>query len=207
MTCTRPDASFALSMVSRYQGNLGENHWMAVKNILKYLQRTKDMFLVYGGKDELQVTDYTDPMFLLNGGAITWKSSKQDMVSDSMCESKYIVTSEAVEKAAWLKNFIALTKEPKNHGKSKHIERKYHFVRYKTVVSRAPSKENPMDPFMKTLTRPKYEYHTKTIYTKIHESFALGFCHALYANANRNWRSVNLFAFDINSYNQKIGIE
>ena len=53
MTCTRPDVSFALSMVSRYQGNPGESHWIAVKNILKYLRRTKDMALVYGVKDEL----------------------------------------------------------------------------------------------------------------------------------------------------------
>ena len=60
MTCPRPDVSFALSMVSRYQGNPGESHWTAVKNILKYLRRTKDVFLVYGGKDELRVTGYTE---------------------------------------------------------------------------------------------------------------------------------------------------
>ena len=37
MTCTHSDVPFALSMVSRYQGNPGKAHWMAVKNILKYL--------------------------------------------------------------------------------------------------------------------------------------------------------------------------
>ncbi|KAJ9551125.1 hypothetical protein OSB04_015170 [Centaurea solstitialis] len=206
MTCTRPDVSFALSMVSRYQGNPGESHWTAVKNILKYLRRTKDVFLVYGGKDELRVTGYTDAsfqtdrddsrsqsgwVFLLNGGAVTWKSSKQDTVADSTCESEYIAASEAAKEAAWLKNFIgdlgvvpsisepieifcdnegavALTKEPKDHGKSKHIERKYHFVRHKVeekqiVVSRVPTEENPADPFTKALTRPKHEYHTEAI--------------------------------------------
>nr|GEX76482.1 retrotransposon protein, putative, Ty1-copia subclass [Tanacetum cinerariifolium] len=50
MTCTRPDVSFALSMISRHQHNLGEGHWTAVKNILKYLRNTVDMFLVYGGE-------------------------------------------------------------------------------------------------------------------------------------------------------------
>ena len=49
MTCTRPDVAFALSMVSRYQGNPGRAHWIAVKNILKYLRRTKEWFLVLGG--------------------------------------------------------------------------------------------------------------------------------------------------------------
>ena len=49
MLCTRPDVSYALSVTSRYQSNPGEGHWIAVKNILKYLRRTKDAILVYGG--------------------------------------------------------------------------------------------------------------------------------------------------------------
>ncbi|GKB37708.1 retrotransposon protein, putative, ty1-copia subclass, partial [Tanacetum coccineum] len=41
---------------------IGELHWTTVKNILKYLRNTKDMFLVYGGdmKRELRVSCYTD---------------------------------------------------------------------------------------------------------------------------------------------------
>jgi hypothetical protein len=39
MMCTRPDVSYALSMTSRYQANPGERHWIAVKNILKYLKK------------------------------------------------------------------------------------------------------------------------------------------------------------------------
>ena len=53
MLCTRPDVSHALSLTSRYQSDPGEEHLIAVKNILKYLRRTKDMFLVYGGCEEL----------------------------------------------------------------------------------------------------------------------------------------------------------
>lgn len=37
MTYTRPDVSYALSMVSRFQRNPGRAHWIAMKNILKYL--------------------------------------------------------------------------------------------------------------------------------------------------------------------------
>ncbi|WVZ90254.1 hypothetical protein U9M48_036570 [Paspalum notatum var. saurae] len=55
MICTRPDFSFALSVTSRYQSCPGEGHWIAVKNILKYLRRTKDAFLVFGGEEELVV--------------------------------------------------------------------------------------------------------------------------------------------------------
>ena len=48
MLCMRHDISHALSITSRYQANPSEKHWMAIKNILKYLRRTKDMFLIYG---------------------------------------------------------------------------------------------------------------------------------------------------------------
>ena len=45
MISTRPDVSYALSIISRYQSDPGESHWTAVKNILKYLRRTKNVFL------------------------------------------------------------------------------------------------------------------------------------------------------------------
>ena len=50
MLCTRPDVAHAISLTSRYQSDPGLEHWTAVKNIFKYLRRTKDMFLVYGGE-------------------------------------------------------------------------------------------------------------------------------------------------------------
>jgi hypothetical protein len=64
-------------------------HWATVKGILKYLKRTKDLLLVCGGDEELIVSGYTaagfmtDPddfksqsgyVFILNGGAVDWKS-------------------------------------------------------------------------------------------------------------------------------------
>ena len=39
--CTRPDIYFVVGMVSRYQSKPGEEHWIAVKHILKYLRRTR----------------------------------------------------------------------------------------------------------------------------------------------------------------------
>jgi hypothetical protein len=55
MLCTRPDVSNALSLSSRYQSDPGVEHWTVVKNILKYLNRTKEIFLVYGGDEKLVV--------------------------------------------------------------------------------------------------------------------------------------------------------
>ncbi|KAL0411174.1 UNVERIFIED_CONTAM: Secreted RxLR effector protein [Sesamum latifolium] len=73
-----------------------EAHWRTVKSILKYLKRTKDMFLIYDG-GELILEGYSDAsfqsddddaksqsgfVFKLNGGVVTWKSSKQDTTAD-----------------------------------------------------------------------------------------------------------------------------
>ncbi|GKA90552.1 retrotransposon protein, putative, ty1-copia subclass [Tanacetum coccineum] len=64
--CTRPDVAFAQNITSRFQQNPGYLHWTAVKNIIKYLRNTKDMFLVYGSdiKRELGVSCYTDAGYL-----------------------------------------------------------------------------------------------------------------------------------------------
>jgi hypothetical protein len=106
--CTRPDVSYALSATSRYQSNYGEAHWTIVKNILIYLRRTKEAFLIFGGEEELVVKGYSDVIFqidaddsksqssfifCLNGGVVSWKSSKQDTVADSMMEGEYIAAS------------------------------------------------------------------------------------------------------------------
>jgi hypothetical protein len=63
MLCTRPDVCLAISLVGRYQSDPRVDHWTAVKNILKYLKRTKDMFLVYGGDKELVIKGYIDASF------------------------------------------------------------------------------------------------------------------------------------------------
>ena len=60
MFCTRLDVAHALSITSRFQQDPGEQHWFAVKGILKYLRRTKDYFLVCGGQEELVVQGYAD---------------------------------------------------------------------------------------------------------------------------------------------------
>ena len=59
----------------------------------------KNIFLIYGGGSELKLEGYTDSsfqfdpddsksilgyMFTLNGGAVSWKSFKQQMVADSL---------------------------------------------------------------------------------------------------------------------------
>ena len=45
--CTRPNITFAVGMLGRYQSDPRLDHWKAVKKVLKYLQGTKDYMLMY----------------------------------------------------------------------------------------------------------------------------------------------------------------
>src|SRR3954447_25315969 len=113
--------ALAVSLTRRYQSDPGMEHWTAVKNILKYLKRTKDMVLSYGGDEQLVVTSYTDAswntdsddsksqsgyVFILNGSAVSWRSAKQSSIAKFSTESEYLATSEAAQEAIWVKEFI-----------------------------------------------------------------------------------------------------
>nr|GEX39265.1 retrotransposon protein, putative, Ty1-copia subclass [Tanacetum cinerariifolium] len=95
--CTRPDVAFAHNVTSRFQQNLNDIHWTTVKNILKYLRNTKDMFLVYGGdqKRELRVV-------LLIG-----RVSSKAFFSTSSAEAEYIAAFDASKEAVWVRKFIS----------------------------------------------------------------------------------------------------
>ena len=45
-------------------------------------------------------------MFYLNEGAVSWRSSKQDIIVDSTTEAEYIAASDAAKEAVWIKKFI-----------------------------------------------------------------------------------------------------
>jgi hypothetical protein len=45
-------------------------------------------------------------VFLLNGGAINWKSSKQEITTNSTSEPKYIAVSKAAKEGVWIKKFM-----------------------------------------------------------------------------------------------------
>ena len=121
-TCTRPDISFAVGMLGRYQSNPGLDHWKAAKKVLRYLQGSKDHMLTYKRYDHLEVIGYTDSdfagcmdtrkstfgyVYLLAGGAISWKSAKQTILVASTMEAEFVACFEATIQANWLWNFIS----------------------------------------------------------------------------------------------------
>jgi hypothetical protein len=77
---------------------------------------------VFGGGEELIVKGYNDAsfqtdaddsksqssfVFCLNGGAVSWESSKQNTVADSTTEAEYIAASEAAKEVVWIRNFVS----------------------------------------------------------------------------------------------------
>ena len=54
--------ALGIGIVSRYQSNPRLDHWITVKQILKYLMRMRDHMLVYSGGD-LNCNDYSESDF------------------------------------------------------------------------------------------------------------------------------------------------
>lgn len=93
---------------------------MAVKHVLKYLRMTKDFVLVYGSED-LSVTSYTNSdfqadkderkstsgyVYVMGGGAISWRSVKQHCLADSTTKAEYIAACETTKEGVWLRKFM-----------------------------------------------------------------------------------------------------
>ena len=143
------------------------------------------MLVVKGYTDASFQTDKDDSrlqsgyMFCLNGGAVSWKSSKQETVADSTTEAEYIAASDAAKEVVWIKKFItelgvvpsiadlvdlycdnngaiAQAKEPRSHQRSKHILRRFHLIREiidrgDVKICRVPTNDNIADSLTKPL--------------------------------------------------------
>jgi hypothetical protein len=92
--CTRPDLAFVIGLLGRFQSNSGIEQWKLVKKVLHYLQGTKGLMMTYRRFDSLHIVGYSDSdytgddrkstsgyVFTLVKGAISWKSSKQTVIT------------------------------------------------------------------------------------------------------------------------------
>jgi hypothetical protein len=121
-------------------------------------------------------------LFQMSGGAVTWKSQKQSCVALSTAEAEYIALSSATQESVWLRNLtselgspaetpttiyednqsaIAMTKNPQFHGRAKHIDIKYHFIRENVnngiiKLEYCPTEEMTADIFTKGLSREQF---------------------------------------------------
>ncbi|GJT70760.1 hypothetical protein Tco_1030046 [Tanacetum coccineum] len=101
--CTRPDVAFAQNITSQFQQNPGDAHWTAVKNILKVSCYTDAGYLT----DADDMKSQTGYVFILNGGVVDWKSTKQSIFATSSTDAEYIAAFDASKEAVWIRKFIS----------------------------------------------------------------------------------------------------
>ena len=89
-------------------------------------------------------------VFQIQGNTVSWCSKKQASVSRSTTEAEYIALSVASQEAVWMRRLLAdvglqqeepstifednqgaieLSKNPKFHNRTKHIDISFHFIR------------------------------------------------------------------------------
>ncbi|KAL0359855.1 UNVERIFIED_CONTAM: Retrovirus-related Pol polyprotein from transposon TNT 1-94, partial [Sesamum angustifolium] len=56
--CTRPDIAFAVGMLGRYHSNPAIEHWETINKVMRYLQGTKDIQLLYKHTENVEVVGY-----------------------------------------------------------------------------------------------------------------------------------------------------
>lgn len=118
---TRPDLSFAVNLLSRYNKNYKKIHWSAVKRIFRYVKGTINYKLEFNKEGNSALLGYSDSdwgnklndrysvsgtCFKLQGGLISWASKKQNTIALSTTEAEYMALSATVQEALWLKQLI-----------------------------------------------------------------------------------------------------
>lgn len=124
------------------------------------------------------ITGYT---FTVGGNVVSWKSGLQPVVALSTTKAEYIALTEAAKEAIWLKELmnelgfkqgaveihcesqsaIDLAKNAVHHERTKHIQRRFHFIRDsitdgETKVLKISTVHNPADMLTKVLPVNKF---------------------------------------------------
>jgi len=124
MLCTRPELAFTVSRLSKFSSTPNTEHLSAATYTLRYLRNTANLTIQYNASDSKanMPIGYTDSdfagdpddrkstsgfVFMLAGGAITWRARKQPLVAFSMVEAEYISASDAAKEAIWVRFLYA----------------------------------------------------------------------------------------------------
>ena len=89
--------------------------------------------------------------FMINGGAVSWSAKRQEIITLSTTESEYMAATHATKEALWIQSLISqifnitlsptilfsdnqstivLAKDNQFHSRTKHIDIRYHFIRW-----------------------------------------------------------------------------
>ncbi|GKD88670.1 hypothetical protein Tco_1364177 [Tanacetum coccineum] len=136
LTASRPDIAFATFVFAHYQACPTEKHLKEVKRIFRYLRQSINMGLWYSKDSGFELIAYADAdhagcnddckstsggIQFLGDKLVSWSSKKQDCTDMSSAEAEYIPIYYD------LKSAIAISCNPVQHLRTKHINIRYHF--------------------------------------------------------------------------------
>ena len=119
---TRPDLSFSVSLLARFQANPGIDHWNALIHVIGYIKNTLDYGLTYSRDSDLSPSAFVDAdyggcrdtrrstsgyVFTMAGGAVTWSSKRQTTVALSTVEAEYVAMSRCAQQMVWMHSWLA----------------------------------------------------------------------------------------------------
>ena len=118
---TRPDLSFSVSLLARFQANPGVNHWNALLHVIGYIKNTLDYGLTYSRDAEISPSAFVDAdyggckdtrrstsgyVFTMAGGAVSWSSKRQTTVALSTVEAEYVAMSRCAQQMVWMHSWL-----------------------------------------------------------------------------------------------------
>ncbi|KAH0818660.1 hypothetical protein GEV33_004131 [Tenebrio molitor] len=172
---TRPDIAHAVSMLSQFNTNFGEQHWRAAKRVLRYLKNTENLGLMFK-KSGQELVGYADADW---GASIDDRRSYTGYVFN-FANAAYMALSESTKEAIHLRRFLSevldqpsttiifndnqgagqLSKNHVFHNRTKHVDIRHHFIREAVErgdikVEYLPTDQMPADVLTKGLSSPK----------------------------------------------------
>nr|GEZ42158.1 hypothetical protein [Tanacetum cinerariifolium] len=118
LTSSRPDIVHATCLCARYQAKLTEKHLKEVKRIFRYLWGTVNTGLWYIKDSDFKLTGFSDADYA--GCKDTFKSTSGG--AQFLCEK---LVSWSLKK----QDSIAISCNPIQHSRTKHIDVRYHFIK------------------------------------------------------------------------------
>ena len=101
----------------------GNDYWIGVKRVFRYIKGTFDYGLIYSPKDNnTQIVGYADAdwagdvstrestsgyAFQIGGSTLSWMSKRQSIVALSTIEAEYDALSTATQEVIWLRSKFA----------------------------------------------------------------------------------------------------
>ncbi|KAJ9557752.1 hypothetical protein OSB04_012366 [Centaurea solstitialis] len=134
LTASKPAIMFATCICAWYQANPKESHLSVVKRILRYLKKTPSLDLWYPLYSGFDLLAYTDSDY----GGCEVDQNKAEYVAAASCCSQalwmqtqhrdYGYTFNKIPILCDFKSDIAISANPIQHSKTKHIDIRYHFL-------------------------------------------------------------------------------